>query len=154
MKKKKGISPLIASVLLIGFTVALIAIVLIWGRNYLEEIQQKEGGKAQSRLSCVENVLIDVKSIEEKGNKITATVENKAGDVDGFVFRVIGASGTSVVEKVNVVKSGEVKDVEFEYESLKTGPILEKVEVIPRLRVGKGVYESCSQKLIGYKLEK
>ena len=36
---KKGITPLIATVLLIGFTVALAGIVITWGGGFVERIQ-------------------------------------------------------------------------------------------------------------------
>jgi len=35
--KKKGVSPLVATILLVGFTVALIALIAIWGKRYVEE---------------------------------------------------------------------------------------------------------------------
>lgn len=70
MKNKKGISPLIASILLIGFTVALAAVIMTWGTSFVKkqtETAETEGGKALDcaklnlRISggCDGNIAID-----------------------------------------------------------------------------------------------
>ena len=54
MKKrgKKGISPLIATVLLIGFVIAVAVIVMTWGKGFVKERAEKEGALSQAQLQC------------------------------------------------------------------------------------------------------
>ena len=41
--KKKGISPLIATILLIGLVVSLVVLTTLWGKQYILEKTNKEG---------------------------------------------------------------------------------------------------------------
>ena len=49
---KKGISPLIATVLLIGFTVALAAVLMTWGLDYIRGTTDKVGDQTDQYLLC------------------------------------------------------------------------------------------------------
>jgi len=49
---KKGISPLIATVLLIGFTIVLAALVMRWGGTLFKTTTQTTGCESQGRLQC------------------------------------------------------------------------------------------------------
>ena len=42
MKRNKGISPLIATVLILGFTVALALIIMVWGQKFTETQKMQE----------------------------------------------------------------------------------------------------------------
>lgn len=87
--RKRGISPLIATVLLIGFIVALVAVVMLWGKGFIQEKAEKEGKLAQAQLSC-NNVDIDIKL--SGGNLL---VVNKGSQViNGFIVR----SGAKVLQ--------------------------------------------------------
>ncbi|MEA3230037.1 MAG: archaellin/type IV pilin N-terminal domain-containing protein, partial [archaeon] len=50
-KRKKGISPLIAAVLLIAFTMAIAALLTTWVTQFTES-QQKESEKYQEKIEC------------------------------------------------------------------------------------------------------
>lgn len=52
--KKKGISPLIATVLIIGFTVALAAIVLTWGGGFTKKITETSQLTAEQKMACTD----------------------------------------------------------------------------------------------------
>jgi len=62
-KNKKGISPLIATVLLIGFTIVLAALVMRWGGTLFRETTQTTGCESQGRIACSSQVEISVGSI-------------------------------------------------------------------------------------------
>jgi len=49
---KKGISPLIATVLLIGFTVVMGVLVFNWVGNLIEGTQKTTGSQVESTLKC------------------------------------------------------------------------------------------------------
>ena len=49
---KKGISPLIATVLIIGFTVALAAVIITWGGRFIQQTQDDVDRSTQVGLMC------------------------------------------------------------------------------------------------------
>lgn len=49
---KRGISPLIATVLIIGFTVALAAIIITWGGRFVSDIQDDVDVSTRLGLAC------------------------------------------------------------------------------------------------------
>ena len=53
---KKGISPLIATVLLVGLVVTIAMVVFFWYGNYLEEFLNKQGVELEA--SCTQDVQI------------------------------------------------------------------------------------------------
>lgn len=63
---KKGVSPLIATVLLIAFAVALGAIVMNWGRSYVEDTQDfaRESSEGQLRCSSQVDLEFDIQKVE------------------------------------------------------------------------------------------
>ena len=105
---KKGISPLIATVLLIGFVVAVGTIVIFWGRNFVKERADKEGVLAEKQLRC-ENVEIDIKSVDKVNNQIV--IENKANEaIDGFILRVVsdGSGAQKIMQKLDGLKTAGI----------------------------------------------
>lgn len=62
-RNKTGISPLIATVLLVTFVVILSAIILFWGKEYVTELMEKRGDVAAMKLEC-QDVEIEVIGIE------------------------------------------------------------------------------------------
>ena len=61
--KKKGISPLIATVLIIGFTVALAAIIITWATGFTRNIQSGVEETAGVQTACATDVVFDIKSV-------------------------------------------------------------------------------------------
>lgn len=59
---KKGISPLIATVLLISFVVILSGVIMFWGKQYVTELMEKKGEVASAKLDC-EHVSFEVVSL-------------------------------------------------------------------------------------------
>lgn len=58
--KKKGISPLIATVLILGFTVALAAIIMTWGTSFTKGIQKGTEEEATAQIKCSTDVDIKI----------------------------------------------------------------------------------------------
>lgn len=65
MMRKRGVSPLIATVLLIAFAVALGAIVMNWGRTYVEDTQEfaREGSEGDLVCSSPENIGFEIRKV-------------------------------------------------------------------------------------------
>ena len=55
-KFKKGVSPLIATVLLIAFSVALGAVVMNWGTMYVQDTSSRAGALSDSKVACSNEV--------------------------------------------------------------------------------------------------
>lgn len=148
---KRGISPLIATVLLIGFVVAAAAVVMIWTRGFVEELQEKEGGQSSARLSCATDVEIGVRDLTFGSGQMTVVVENKREKVDGFIFVVQGSSDSDSVESATTLESGGIANIDLSYDNIKVGQP-DKIDVIPRLKLGRGVYQPCPDKKITWKV--
>ncbi len=52
IQNKKAVSPLIATVLIIGFTVALAAVVITWGSRFVQQTQEEVDITSQIGLAC------------------------------------------------------------------------------------------------------
>jgi flagellin-like protein len=59
LQSRKGISPLIATVLLIAFAVALGAVVMSWGRGYIENTATFAEEKSAAEMRCTMDVELD-----------------------------------------------------------------------------------------------
>jgi|TARA_B100002003_G_C14113175_1_gene535379 flagellin-like protein len=82
---KKGVSPLIATILLIGFAVALGAVVMNWGKTIVEETSFTVGDCSRVNINVDENTLC------YGDNSIQFTLDN-IGDIDleSVVLWVVG----------------------------------------------------------------
>jgi len=94
---KRGITPLIATVLLIGFTIALAAIIITWGGQFVRKTQERVGIESELQLSCSQlNFDIDSVSCVRIGGigvPITTKLDtvrvssNTAQAISGFILR-------------------------------------------------------------------
>ncbi|MFH1065080.1 MAG: archaellin/type IV pilin N-terminal domain-containing protein [Nanoarchaeota archaeon] len=154
--RKKGVSPLIATTLLVGFTVAVVAMVVVWSRGYIEERAQKEEALANTKLKC-ENVRFTV----EKSCLTAATgyldidIKNQATQqIDSFILRIKGPAGVEAVEEGPV--SGPIKGLQTgkmnlgpeKFDVTKVGVGGNTVEIIPMIKAGKGKYVPCSGQML------
>ncbi len=90
---KKAVSPLIATVLIIGFTVALAAVVITWGSRFVQQTQEEVDITSQIGLACskldFEIGAIDCDSTTTPANQISKiTMKSTSNqDITGFTFR-------------------------------------------------------------------
>jgi hypothetical protein len=146
---KKGISPMIATILLIGFVIAIILLVVLWGKNYVEELAQKRGALAEKQQECTQVDLDVVKSCW-RGTTAEIAIRNKANvPVHKFIFRAVGTSG----EPVEAVKKlGALETVSYDLEFSSDVGTINNVDIIPHLRVAFGHYVPCSKQKITVRL--
>ena len=144
-KNKKGISPLIATVLLIGFTVAIVALIILWGGRFVSERAEKEGALAEKQAECV-NVLYTVTSLKhDDGKKIIADIENQGNiRIDGFIWRIKHEDGSiDAIEVHEIIEPlSQASSVTGHYNQK-----FETVEMIPLLRVAGNKFVSCDGRL-------
>ena len=144
--KKRGISPLIATVLLIGFTIVIAALVMIWGSNLVKERAEKIGAKSEAQISCAAKIEIDLKQAECSNSKIKVAVENKGTDsIDGFRARIHYGSDveTKTIPLQPVLKGTSQRTIEIEYDDAKNPT---SVEIIPFVTKQSLSY-TCSEQL-------
>ena len=60
--KKRGISPLIATILIIGFTIVLAALIMTWGMDLYKSIKEEQELKAETELICASKIAPVVKA--------------------------------------------------------------------------------------------
>lgn len=99
---KKGVSPLIATVLLIAFSVALGAVVMNWGTSYVRDTSEASEANSDDKVMC--STAVDVEFTEVSGvkrvfysNSSDTNITLKIGvrntgnqDIDGFYVSMIG----------------------------------------------------------------
>jgi flagellin-like protein len=87
LQNKRGISPLIATVLLIAFAVALGAVVMNWGKNYVQTtaVDAQKSGQAKQKCTSTNIEFIQVSGIPkvcvndlQNATEIEFTIKNKA----------------------------------------------------------------------------
>ncbi|MBS3168048.1 hypothetical protein J4216_02920 [Candidatus Woesearchaeota archaeon] len=111
-KNKKGISPLIATVLIIGFTVVIAALVITWGTNLFKKTQTATAETSDINIACTEVIgNLDLKLYRVAPNTFTMTLDNGVSrEVNGFVVRVqnIGDTIADVLDTDNVTQAAQI----------------------------------------------
>ena len=139
LRKKRGLSPLIATVLLIAFAVALGAVVMNWGQSQLH-------------VDSCESVMIDFETVNNvpqicKNNKdeIDLFLNNKGKmKVSGFKVNIIGSASQ---DSVNIDEALDVADTrEFLVPSKKIS-FIKMVKIVPKINNSEGE-EFCTGQAI------
>src|SRR3989344_7042939 len=105
---KRGISPLIATVLIIGFTVALSAVVMTWGTGFVRDTTTATAEQTNLALSCAKlNYQVGtVTCIGAAGAKTISTIEvvnNGDQAIVSTIFRITRTTGTTTTKKDGTV---------------------------------------------------
>ncbi len=136
---KKGVSPLVATVLLIAFAVALGAVVMNWGRGYVEEAPKA----AAIADACSGNIQLNILDIagkkniclDEANNKISFRFENSGSiKVDGFKIQLIGVLGTKDHIFNERMEPSDINSKNVDYFVTEHGQ-LQKARLIPKVGV-------------------
>ncbi|MBI2671370.1 hypothetical protein HYX16_00380 [Candidatus Woesearchaeota archaeon] len=127
MINKRGIAPLIAAVLLIGFTVVLAAITFTWGNKLTEGLFQTSEERSEKDIACFSDFSLKFRKAEIiEDNKIRLLVENNGqGNINKFKVKIYGENGVDNIETSDSINSYEIKNIEIPYDSLKTGNVNE-----------------------------
>lgn len=98
--KKRGISPLIASVLLIGFTIVLAALVFRWGGQLFQKTTSDTGCVSEGSIRCSQSVRVSIGSatINTVSDTVTITVLSEGDQqIKDFKVRLTKCSGETIV---------------------------------------------------------
>ncbi len=157
-KNKKGISPLIATVLIIGFTIVIAALVITWGTNLFKKTQQQTGELSDVNLACTDilgSMTVNANADPNAPGTLTLTVDNGANrEVSGFILRVYNKDQTSAdtidssdaakltsPDGTDVIASSGLKTFTVTYDSSLVAEV-GKVGVRPKVTI-KGKAEQC-----------
>lgn len=158
--KKKGISPLIATVLIIGFTVALAAIIITWSTGFTKRMQTQTEETANIQVLCATDVIFDLKSVCATADSYKVVIQNDGQeDITAWIVRFYKSE--TEVEAIDTrkktltdgddVSAFGVERLTFTGTSLPTGYAenVKKIEVNPIItRSGKDIV--CSQNVDSY----
>jgi flagellin-like protein len=124
---RKGISPLIATVLLIAFSVGLGAVVMSWGENFIEDNAEFVTGTAEVAAGCSG---IDVDVIKVKGKEqvcVTSTgisvfLDNQGESVSGVQATLVGSEGVAITSNIltTTLLQGDGRKQEFSHDAVGT----------------------------------
>ncbi|MFH1315895.1 MAG: archaellin/type IV pilin N-terminal domain-containing protein [Candidatus Woesearchaeota archaeon] len=165
LQNKRGVSPLIATVLLIAFAVALGAVVMNWGREYIEDTQKDVEIKSAQTSACIIDVSLSLVKISDKpcyertadgsDNIFHAIIENgDSTELTGYKItfigdeETIGNNGILTHEINDSIKQAEIISVDVEYGNL-DATIIDIVKIVPKLKIsGAGGETFCTQSAI------
>ena len=147
---KRGVSPLIATVLLISFAVALGSVVLNWGRN----LDISKPGDVCAGVSIKIRHIISSEVCYAGSGKNTFIQfildNNGNADIDGISIWVTGTSGTKLLDFNGMaIKKSElltIKDNTIVYDSITNGPI-KSIQFFPKIKNGNSL-EICAKNAI------
>ncbi|MBI2671599.1 hypothetical protein HYX16_01565 [Candidatus Woesearchaeota archaeon] len=108
---KKGISPLIATVLLIGFTIALAAVVITWGSGFVERVTLTTEERTTKSLVCTNDLVFEIKKVGCTSN--TVVIDNKANiAIKEISLRFFNVNGNFLGKRnTGVINGFEIKTV-------------------------------------------
>lgn len=135
--KKKAISPLIATVLLIGFTVSLTVLVMTWGKSFITEKATKEGALAEARIDCT-NIDFTIDKSCKKGSDFNFTIRSlQSTKIDGFTFRSTELANT--IERYTALESFAT----IEINDISIAKSLDTIDIVPLIK-SQDKYLPCS----------
>jgi len=142
---KKGLSPLIATVLIIGFTVVLAALLILWVRGVNDEFMGGSLCDYQANLKCTQ-LDLEVYKISSVDNNITVTLASNSNiDVNKLILQafeegaiIISASFDGSTDNP-IIERFDNKLLTFEVGNLEN---IDEIRIIPGL-IFKENGESC-----------
>ncbi len=146
---KKGISPLIATVLIVGLTIAMATAVMFWGRNLVESFQKDSELTAATQLACSQSVGLKVKTLCYDGTNIKISLENtNQQEISGFNLRLRGSNSDQIAHEPpnTILPSLGIKTFSIPHSMEIVGNI-RAIDVIPKITFEEQSF-FCTEKAI------
>jgi flagellin-like protein len=142
MKKrdKKGIGPLITTVLLIGFVVAVATVAWVWHSGVVKEQAQKQSAVSQIQSSCTSEVGINILSADSNGK---LRIKNTGSTIIHGVR--VRTDKDQLITEQEPFDAAEIKELKLNYRE----EIPTKIEVMPII-VREGIIGTCSEQAVKY----
>jgi flagellin-like protein len=127
----KAVSPLIATVLVIGFAIALSGIMMTWGTSFVKDIQERSEKSSLKDIACTKDVGLNIKGATVFGNKIKLVVENLGQmNMDKLNILLIGSDGGDNIVTASGISAGGIQSFSVALDPNKIGTF-NQVEIIP-----------------------
>jgi len=150
---KRGISPLIATVLLIGATIALAALVMIWSQNLFKSTTESTGKGIEAEMVCASDVQFNIDRAIGIAGSTVVTITNSADiQIEEFIARVHKDDET--IQVVTGVKASDgsglgpynTKSYTITYDVEGDG-VATKIELVPKIKLDDGSPKTCGQNI-------
>ena len=129
----KAVSPLIATVLVIGFAIALSGIMITWGTSFVKDIQERSEKSSLKDIACTRDVGLNIKSATVLGNKIKLVIENLGQmDIDKFNILIVGSDDGDNIETGTGISAGGIQSFLIALDPNKIGTF-KQVEAMPSI---------------------
>ena len=106
-RSRKAVSPLIATVLLIAFAVALGAVVMNWGRGYVEDTANIARERSDIEVTCASEVNLKIVTIDSVPQICHNDTDNKT------VFFIVENRQSKKIEKIQARLIGDSTRVPY-----------------------------------------
>lgn len=145
MKGKKAVSPLIATVLLIAFAVALGAVVMNWGSDYVKKTAKSTGEKSDVDIKCTTDTYLRIISVAgtpqiclrntTTPERVEFTIENGPNvALEGMVVTVIGNLSINRTTITQAIGKSDALKLNVSYDTATFGYI-KQVRFAPMMKV-------------------
>ena len=160
---KRGISPLIATVLIIGFTVALAAIIMTWGTTFSKGIQKSTETTTDEQMACAQEVQISLDSacynptktaviltIKNDGSKVITAMTARFFTAASVVSTAaIPAAAGVVIPAFGIITPTVTGATMLPAPGITDTSTIKYVEIIPSITVGTKTV-TCAQAVENY----
>ncbi|MBU0930191.1 MAG: hypothetical protein KJ623_03920 [Nanoarchaeota archaeon] len=161
-KTKKGVSPLIATVLIIGFTIVLAAVVMQWGGSFVRDLTEKTAESTTVATECIgmnfeivsakyfpemslggspetfsdANITFKVTSnVDKKIKSFVALLQHKSGSSESLSTQVAGCEVTGYTSKECKIDTTLI---------ITTGTDADSIKLIPMIELSDGSAKGCT----------
>ena len=142
---KKGVDEKIATILLVGFIIALLVLGFLWVRGFMKSRASKELALSEKKFEC-KDISITATDVADLGSNVGLTLENKNdAKIEKFIFRLSADEASNTIESFDALNGLEIKNYEISKGALTE---VDEVDVIPWVKVAKGIFVPCSQQHI------
>lgn len=94
---KKGLSALVATVLIVAFTISIAIIILNWYKLFSLEIGEKIGNQTTKKIDCSYGA-ISFRRVCKDGNNITGMIENTGNiELRNIEINIVYKNGTTLI---------------------------------------------------------
>lgn len=132
---KRGVSNLIAIVIIIGILIAIAIAIFLWTKSFHKEVEQEVSQKAEKQLICSSDAKINIKEAKSHNDNITFLIENIGKqNIKSLKLRLYEQNDIKTDNLTIALNPYEIKKIEYNYPSSKPGTgltYLKKVEIYP-----------------------
>ena len=153
--KKRGISPLLSTVLIIAFVIVLAALTFGWGKSYIDDLTNT-AGETEEKILCLQEVSFKISNLcyDSENSTIKIGIDNRGkGDIVGGIFRIKYEDGSAdvVMEDSTKIENGKFPISEADLQLFKVmydkTKNLKEIEFIPKTIFKENKEVTCIESL-------